>query len=534
MRTRGRWARHDRDAADLVPNLGHEIPPEGGRRHAHRRHDRGQLAARGPRAGLGRVGARALGAGVLRGARGVQVPARRPHPRRRRCGAAGHALQLLRDGADCGRHDRDLRQSEGSSADHAAGRRHRLRLLNAPAQGCAGQGRRRRRIGAASVHGCLGCDVPHHHERRLSPRCDDGLPALRSPRHRGLHRGQARPRPAPHVQPLGAGDRCVHAGGQGQRFVGARLRGRRLPHRLGAHAVGADHPLDLRLRRARRDLHRPHQPDQQPRLLRGDLRNQSLRRAAAAALWRLPAGLDQPGEPGAGPLRAGRVARHGGAGGAHRHRRQDARQRDRLLALSHRGAAGGGTSKTAHRARRHRARGRPHHVPGALRQRRGERPDRAVDGWPAAGGISGVCRACGGEGCLPPLRRRALCREPDDPAPRRRRAGGDRRIGGPQRAAHLGGADGHDLAFGRQRLVRRRAGVQPLIHAQRAHAGRHAPGGNRGRPRLSAVSPPQGRFGAAAGLLRRRSVAPPGRSPHRPGAGPGLRRQLHLQDHQLP
>ncbi len=47
--------------------------------------------------------------------------------------------------------------------------------------------------------------------------------------------------------------------------------------------------------RARRDLHRPHQPPQQPALLRADLRDQSVRRAAAAALRRLSARLDQSG-----------------------------------------------------------------------------------------------------------------------------------------------------------------------------------------------------------------------------------------------
>ena len=163
----------------------------------------------------------ALGGGVLSRAGGLQIPARRSHPRGRRGGTAGHALQLLRDGADRGRHDRDLRAPEGSRAHHAAGRRHRLRLLHAQAQGGAGAGRRRRRLGPAAVHGLLGRDVPHHHERGLPPRRHDGLPALRSPRYRGLHRGQARPRPAAHVQPLGAGDRCVHAGGEGQRAVGS-------------------------------------------------------------------------------------------------------------------------------------------------------------------------------------------------------------------------------------------------------------------------------------------------------------------------
>ncbi len=77
-------------------------------------------------------------------------------------------------------------------------------------QGRAGQGGRRRRLGAVVVHGRVGRDVPHDHERRLSPRRDDGDPALRPSRHRGLYRGQARARPAAHVQPLGAGHRRLH------------------------------------------------------------------------------------------------------------------------------------------------------------------------------------------------------------------------------------------------------------------------------------------------------------------------------------
>ena len=66
----------------------------------------------------------------------------------------------------------------------------------------------------------------------------------------------------------------------------------------GARAVGQDHARDLRLCRAGRDLHRPHQPPQQPLLLRENPRDQPVRRAAAAALRRLPAGLDQPGAAG--------------------------------------------------------------------------------------------------------------------------------------------------------------------------------------------------------------------------------------------
>ncbi len=68
----------------------------------------------------------------------------------------------------------------------------------------AGQGGRRRRVGAVVVYGCVGRDVPHDHERRLSPRCDDGDVALRPSRHRSLYRSQARTRPAAHVQSVGA------------------------------------------------------------------------------------------------------------------------------------------------------------------------------------------------------------------------------------------------------------------------------------------------------------------------------------------
>ena len=48
--------------------------------------------------------------------------------------------------------------------------------------------------------------------------------ALRPSRHRGLHRGQARARPAAHVQPLGAGHRRLHDGGAGGRALGADVR----------------------------------------------------------------------------------------------------------------------------------------------------------------------------------------------------------------------------------------------------------------------------------------------------------------------
>ena len=192
----------------------------------------------------------------------------RPGARRRRQRPRRHPVQLLRHGDDPGRHVRHLHPSARSRAHHAAGRRHRLRFLLAAAERRAGERRRRRRFGPALVHGCVGRDVPHHHERRLSPRRDDGDPALRPSRHRGLHRRQARARTAAHVQSLRADHRRLHARGDGGRAVGAVLRGHVPQGSAGARAVGQDHARDLRLCRAGRDLHRPHQPPQQSRLLR--------------------------------------------------------------------------------------------------------------------------------------------------------------------------------------------------------------------------------------------------------------------------
>ncbi len=78
---------------------------------------------------------------------------------------------------------------------------------------------------------------------------------------------------------------------------------RKVPAR---RAVGADHALDLRPRRAGHPVPRPHQPRQQPQLLRDDRGYQPLRRAAAAALRLLLPGLDRPD-----PLRARALRRRG-------------------------------------------------------------------------------------------------------------------------------------------------------------------------------------------------------------------------------
>ena len=210
------------------------------------------------------------------------LPAGRPHSGGRRLGAGGHPLQLLRHGPHRGRPVLDLRQRAGGRPHHAAGRRHRPRLLHAASQGRAGKEHRRRRLRAGELHGRVGRHVPHHHVGRCAARRHDGHAPLRPPRHRGLHRRQGRSGAPAQLQPVGAGDRRLHRRGAPRCALGSDLRGQGLPHRRRPRPVGPHHARHLRLCRARRGVHRPHQRAEQPRLLRDDQRYQSLRRAAPA------------------------------------------------------------------------------------------------------------------------------------------------------------------------------------------------------------------------------------------------------------
>ena len=78
------------------------------------------------------------------------------------------------------------------------------------------------------------------------------------------------------------------------RRLSARGRPVGLPQAARARAVGPDHALDLRSCRAGHPVPRPHEPRQQPQLLRDHRSDQSLRRAAAAPLRLLLPRLDQP------------------------------------------------------------------------------------------------------------------------------------------------------------------------------------------------------------------------------------------------
>ncbi len=125
-------------------------------------------------------------------------------------------------------------------------------------------------------------------------RGDDGLPPHRPSRHRGLHRREARPGEVPQLQPVGAGHRRVHDGARKRTPTGRWFSAGETVRTVRARELwDAADARDLRCRRARRDLRRPGQQPEQSRALRDHQREQSLRRADASALWRVPARLDQ-------------------------------------------------------------------------------------------------------------------------------------------------------------------------------------------------------------------------------------------------
>ena len=285
----------------------------------------------------------------------------------------------------------------------------------------------------------------------------------------------------------------------------------------------AHHPRDLRLRRARRDLHRPHQRPQQPRLLRDDPRHQPLRRAAPAALWRLSARIDQHRPPGARPVHAAAPVDEAElaelvsiavrmmdntidvSGFPLEEQRQEAIAK-RRIGLGMTGLADAlMMCGPPIRRRRRRPRGQ------------GSGPRRICRAaYLASAGLAEE------KGAFPLFDRDAYLAGETLRGARQRCPRTDRRARDQQRAADLDRADRHDLPGRRQRLVRHRAGVRTGLHAQGHTAGRlQARGGSGG---LCAASLP--------GAARRRTPhCPTASSPPRTSPPPTRRMQAAVQRH---
>ena len=303
----------------------------------------------------------------------------------------------------------------------------------------------------------------------------------------------------------------------------------------GPRAVGPHHARDLRLCRARRGLHRPHQRREQPRLLRADQLHEPVRRTTPAAAWRLPAGLDQSGAPGRQAVRRRCAARRSPPGDAHRHRRALPRQRHRRLQLSARRPEAGGQGQAPHRARRDRA-GRCADPRGrALRHARGGRAGRALDGRHRAGRLSRQRRAGAREGRVSALSM------PSAFSPRRMCSVCPRMCA--RRSPQHGIRNGLLTSIAPTGTISLLAGnvssgVEPVFDFRYERRvlerdGSLAHGDGR-RLRARAVPREIRARGAAAAGIRDRGGAHPARASGDAGRAAAPCRQLHLQDHQLP
>ena len=110
-----------------------------------------------------------------------------------------------------------------------------------------------------------------------------------------------------------------------------------------------------------------------------------------------------------------------------------------------------------------------------------------------------------------------------DPPPRRA-----------QRLPYLDRAHGNHLAAGRQRVERHRAGIRLPLSAPPARARRHHARADRRGLRPRPVPPPVRRLRGATRDVRARRRSRPGRTSRHAGGDAAVRRQRHLQDHQLP
>ena len=148
-------------------------------------------------------------------------------------------------------------------------------------------------------------------------------------------------------------------------------------------------------------------------LLRDHPRQQPVRRAAAAALWRLPAWLDQPGAAGRRTVRRDAALDDAEQlGELTADRGADARQCHRRSRYPLARAGGRSEGQAPHRPRHYRARRRLAVLRRGLWQRRGRRADARMAGDDQARGLSRLGRAGRRKGRVPALRRERMLEQP--------------------------------------------------------------------------------------------------------------------------